>query len=87
MAAHSADLGGADYLTTSQLSLIRRSATLCVELEAMDGRLADGGTVDLDLYARLSGHLRRIYEVLGLKRVARNITPNIREYLAREGKS
>ena len=45
MTAHSADLGGAEYLTISQLSLIRRSATLTVELEAMDGRLADGETV------------------------------------------
>ena len=41
----------------------------------------------LDLYARLSGHLRRIYEVLGLKRVARNVTPGIREYLGKGGKS
>jgi hypothetical protein len=36
---------------------------------------------DLDLYSRLVNTLRRVCEVLGWQRTARDITPTLDEYL------
>ena len=36
----------------------------------------------MDLYARLTGHLRRCYESLGIRREAKDITPSLDVYLA-----
>jgi hypothetical protein len=71
---HVADLGGADLLSEAQFSLIRRAAAIECELERLDARLSLGDPVDMDSYARVAGHLRRIFETLGLKRVARDVT-------------
>src|SRR5262249_48982516 len=71
-ASHVSDLGGPDNgLSEAQLSLVRRCATIECELEAMEGRLSRGEAVDLDVYGRLAGHLRRAFETLGIHRVAK----------------
>ena len=81
--SHVSDLGGADRLTMAQKELVRRTATLGCQLEQMEGRLADGLEVDLDLYGRLAGHQRRILESLGIeRRVPKDVTPTIHEYRA-----
>src|SRR5262249_4794847 len=71
---HVADLGGADLLSEAQFSLIRRAAAIECELERLDARLSLGDPVDMDSYSRVAGHLRRMFETLGLKRVARDVT-------------
>jgi hypothetical protein len=71
---HVADLGGADLLSEAQFSLIRRAAAIECELERLDARLSLSDPVDMDSYARVAGHLRRIFETLGLKRLARDVT-------------
>jgi hypothetical protein len=85
---HCEDLGGIDRLSEFQLSLVRRVATLEVELERMEAELAEGKTVDIDVYARVASHLRRIVETLGLQRVSRDVTPTladiVREHQAAE---
>jgi hypothetical protein len=82
---HADDLGGAGLLSEAQHSLIRRVATLEIELERLEGRLSEGNDVDLDVYARTASHLRRILETLGIERAKRDVTPDIRTYLEQEG--
>ncbi len=83
IALHVSDLGGADAMSEAQLSLVRRCATIEAELEAAEGRLSKGEEIDLDAYTRAAGHLRRILESLGLRRVPRDVTPTIAEIMAR----
>jgi hypothetical protein len=81
---HCDDLGGASALSECQLSLVRRMATLEIELEKMEGELAEGKPVSLDLYGRLSGHLRRLVETAGVRRVKKDKVPTIHAYVRRE---
>jgi hypothetical protein len=81
---HIADLGGADLLSEAQFSLIRRAAAIECELERLDARLSRDEQVDMDAYARVAGHLRRLFETLGLKRVPRNVDLDaLDQYLTR----
>lgn len=82
LALHIADLGTEERLSENQLSLCRRAATLETELEMLEGQLSLGKVADLDLYNRLSGNLRRILESLGLERKSKDVTPDLRSYLA-----
>jgi hypothetical protein len=73
IAAHCQDLGGVDVLSAAQLSLIRRASAIELELEQAEGRLSMGEQVDLDTFGRATSHLRRLFEVLGLQRRARDV--------------
>ncbi|MER9174606.1 hypothetical protein NKH72_13535 [Mesorhizobium sp. M0955] len=69
--AHEADLGGTENLTQAQRSIVRRAATLSVELERLEASFAMAGLIsaaDLDAYQRASNSLRRLLESLGIKR-------------------
>jgi hypothetical protein len=77
---HVADKGGRDYLSEAQISLIRRAACLEVELERMEGRLSMGHDLHIESYAAAVGHLRRVFEAIGLERKPREV-PNLRQYL------
>lgn len=78
-----ADLGGASSLSELKLGLIRRVASLTIEAERLEVRLAEGDeTVDIDALGRVSGHIRRISETLGLDRVARDVTPTLADIVA-----
>jgi hypothetical protein len=82
---HTADLGGPNTVSAGESSIIRRVATETVELELLEQKFAKNGkgasAEDLDLYARISNSLRRHLETIGLKRVARDVTPSLRDYL------
>ena len=80
-AEHASDLGGLEGLSQGQQALIRRASTLSVQLEAMEGQLSEGLTVDLDLYGRLTGHQARVLQALGLQRKSKTIT-HLDDYLA-----
>jgi hypothetical protein len=71
---HIGDLGGREVLSEAQLSLVRRAAGLECELEQMEGRLSQGEEINLDSFGRATSHLRRLFEVLGLERKARDVT-------------
>jgi hypothetical protein len=78
-----ADAGGIETLSELRLALVRRSAAIIIEIEKLEGRLARGDdTVDVDLLGRLTGHLRRLSETLGLDRITRDITPNLADIIA-----
>jgi hypothetical protein len=80
--AHEQDLSGGADLSEAQTSLIRRVATIEIELEQLEGKLSKGEAVDLDGYTRAASHLRRILETLGLERRTRDVTPSVAEYVA-----
>lgn len=84
---HCEDLGGIESLREFQLSLVRRVATMECELERMESELAEGKPVDVDAYARIASHLRRIVESLGLKRVVRDREPSLKEIVAKYARS
>jgi hypothetical protein len=69
-----ADLGGNSILSEAQRQLCRRAATLALQCEHWDAAAADGAAVDWDLYSRTSGHLRRIFETLGIERKQRDVS-------------
>ena len=73
VAGHISDMGGRGTLSVAQQSLIRRAAALECELEALEARLSQGEPVDLDRFGRAASHLRRLFEVLGLERRARDV--------------
>ena len=75
------DRGGADFLSEGQKSLCRRPATLEVNLEQLENNMSEGQGIDLDVYNRLAGNLRRLFETLGLERKARDVTPTLDHYL------
>ena len=61
IALHLSDLGGEDATSEAERSIVRRIATLTVELERMESRLL---------------------ESIGLKRVPRDVTPSVADYVA-----
>jgi hypothetical protein len=74
-----ADLGGDDNVSEAERSIIRRVATLTVELELLELKFAKAGgaeAANLDLYQRTAGNLRRLLEAIGLQRRARDVTPD-----------
>jgi hypothetical protein len=85
MGLHLADLGGSDHVSEAERSIIRRAATLTVELERLELRFATAGEadpLDLELYQRTANSLRRLLEAVGIKRVPRDVTPPLKDYLA-----
>jgi hypothetical protein len=68
---HADDLGAREDLSQAQLSLCRRAAVLEVELERLEGQLSLDMEIDMDVYNRIAGNLRRILESIGLDRKPR----------------
>jgi hypothetical protein len=79
IALYVADLGGEDVVTEAERSIIRRIACGTAELEWIEQKFAlsptGPGADALDLYFRGANSLRRQLEAIGLKRVAKDITP------------
>jgi hypothetical protein len=72
---------GGEALSEAQISMVRRAGVLQLSLEAMEADMANDKPVNLDMYARLAGHLRRIFETIGLRRVAKDVTPLLHNYV------
>jgi hypothetical protein len=80
IALHLSDLGGIDQASEAEKSVIRRAATLTVELERLEAKFAEAGEAtpaDLDLYQRTAGNLRRLLESVGIQRRPKDITPSL----------
>ena len=87
---HLSDLGGEDMASEAERSIIRRVATLTVELERMETVFALAGEAQpdqLELYQRVASTMRRLLEAIGIKRVPRNVTPTLEQYLANRTKA
>ncbi len=78
----SADLGGADRLSTIQRSLIDAYAGVCCVLTDINARALQGDPVDLLQYSTAVSTLTRVAAKLGTKRQPRDITPpGVADYL------
>ena len=75
------DLGGESQMTAIQAGIIRTAATLRVELERLEGKLSEGEEVDIEKFARVGSHYRRLCEALGIERRARDVTLDLHTYL------
>ena len=69
---HLLDLGGPEHCSEAQVSLVRRAATLEIELERFEFEFARpdriAGNRALDRYSMLTNTLRRLLVTLGLER-------------------
>ena len=74
-------MGGVDHCSEARLQLIRRFAALSVQAEAMEAQLANGADIDITEYSQLTSTLVRVVARLGINRIARNVTPALRDYL------
>jgi hypothetical protein len=83
MELHISDLGGTDVMSEAEHSIVRRAATITIELERLEAKFSAGEAVDgdLDLYQRGANSLRRLLETVGLERRARDVTPDLKTYL------
>ena len=64
-----------------QRQLCRRAATLSFVEECMEVDAVAGKPFDIDLFGQLTDRLGRCLQSLGLKRVARDVTPTLEHYL------
>jgi hypothetical protein len=81
-----ADLGGKALLSEGQKQLIRRAAMLSAECERQEALAARGeAEFDVELYGMICDRLGRLFGRLGLERVSRDVTPDLRSYLAGKG--
>ena len=86
LALHLSDLGGEDYISEAEYSLLRRAVAMTVQLELMESEFAsrDGAAAPkaLEVYGRVASHIRRLHEALGLPRRQKDITPTLEQYIA-----
>ena len=82
LSAVASDIAGGGDLSEVQRQLARRFAALALSLELQEAALVSGQDVDLDLFGRLSGQLNRLANTLGLRRVAKDATPDLASYAA-----
>ena len=82
LAEIASDLGGFDTLSEAQRQLVRRCALLGMRCEIMEAAAISGAAeIDIELYGRLTDRLGRTLQRLGIKRVARDVTPRLRDYI------
>jgi hypothetical protein len=85
LSIHISDAGGEAVVSGAELAIIKRATRIELEMEMADAAAATKGTAasaeDLNLYFTGSNSMRRLFESVGLKRVARDITPTLRDYI------
>jgi hypothetical protein len=79
-----ADAGGAETMPTGKMLIARMAAVMATELEQMAARFSEGEREpgDLDLFQRTSNSMVRHLSAIGLERVAKDVTPELKNYLA-----
>ena len=82
-----ADLGGMSQLSTAEVQLIRRASMLSAECERHKALAAQGDKdFDVACYVTMTNSLKRVLEVIGVKRAPRDITPSLSAYLQAKNK-
>jgi hypothetical protein len=76
------DLGGGDRLTEGSRQLVQRAAVLGTYIESCEAQWLAGEAVELADYLAAINSQRRVLATLGLQRVARDVTPDLRTYIA-----
>src|SRR2546427_503799 len=80
VAAIEADVG--TDLSAAEHQLAQRAGVLGAFLEDAEARWISGQPFDLGLYVTGLNAQRRVLEVLGIKRQARDVTPSLEDYTA-----
>ncbi len=75
------DLGGRDHLSTIQRSLIEGFVGAAITLHGLNVRLALGEAIDPGILSASISAMVRVASRLGLKRVPRDITPSVKDYV------
>jgi hypothetical protein len=72
---HAACYGGEEHLSVPRMSMLRRQAAAIVECEQIEARMSEGKATpdDVDRHTRITGNIRRNYEVMGMDRVAKTV--------------
>jgi hypothetical protein len=82
---HQSDAGGISNISENEKSLIRRASVIELQLEIMEERFMqhdrEVSVFQLETYQRLANTLRRLLQTIGMKRVPKDITPTVSEYL------
>src|SRR5205823_93885 len=76
------DLGGSDCSSEGQRQLARRCTTIAIECEKIEAQAVAGKEIDLECYGQLTDRLGRAFQRLGLRRVQRDVTPDLGSYLS-----
>ena len=76
------DLGGRDAISEGEYQLARRAAALSVECLIAETKQAAGEPLNLDTFIPAVNALNRTLGNLGLKRRARDVTPDLATYIA-----
>ncbi len=77
------DMGGEAAVSRAELELIRRAAGLSVLAAQIEAEIVNGDEVAIDRYTATINAQRRVLVTLGLKRRARDVTPDPLEFAAR----
>lgn len=80
VAQMSADLGG--DLTAASTAVICRAATLITWAEQAEAGFARTGKIDVQQYTTAINALRRLLADIGLDRKARDVTPDLNDWIA-----
>lgn len=75
------DMGGASGLSEGQKQLARRAAMLSVQCEGLEAKAVAGEAIDPEVFGKLTDRLGRAFARIGLKRVARDVTPDLQTFL------
>ena len=82
-----ADMGGGETLSEVQRQMVSKFATMAIQLEVMEATALAGGDIDVDLFGRVSAHMRRLGETIGIERRAKDITPDLKDYMRQREQS
>lgn len=79
-----ADLGGWDVVSAMQAEVITAAAIMGAMMRDRSAAYLAGEPVDVPAFLTLANAQRRHLEALGLERRARNVTPDLKAYLAQQ---
>jgi glutathione S-transferase len=78
------DLGGEARASAGEREIAQRAAVLGSLIEDIEARWLRGETIALGDYLAATNAQRRLLATLGLERRARDVTPSLDRYLARD---
>lgn len=82
-----ADCGGPDQLSTAERQIVRHAALVSAMVEDLAVKWFSGEPIDPSTFSALTSAARRLYETIGIKRRAHDVTPpSVADYLEHKAK-
>jgi hypothetical protein len=75
------DLGGADRLSAGEREIAQRAAIASAILHDIEAGWLSGRGIDIAAYTSLANTQSRLLKLLGLERRARDVTPDLPDYI------